>query len=70
MASSNGPLPANRSALRNSPDYRHLRAALSALTACANDAQQRAWALHDDDHFITQHLEEVNSILVSIILIT
>lgn len=67
LASVSGPLPAGRGVLRGSADARRLRAALGGLTACARDAQQRAWALHDDNHFIVQQLEEAISVLVCII---
>lgn len=65
LANASGPLPADRVVLRSSADARRLRTALAGLTACAQDAQQRAWALHDDNHFITQHLQEVINVLVS-----
>ncbi|XP_077292148.1 NCK-interacting protein with SH3 domain [Arctopsyche grandis] len=65
LANASGPLPAGRAVLRSSADARRLRTALGGLTACAQDAQQRAWALHDDNHFITQHLQEVITVLPS-----
>lgn len=66
LANVSGPLLASRATLRSSTDARRLRTALGSLAACTRDAQQRAWTLHDDNHLITQQLQEVITVLVSI----
>jgi hypothetical protein len=45
-------------------DAVRLRAALKELSACADDQQQRAWLLHEDEDAIVDNLQTVRSIIV------
>ncbi|XP_071961143.1 NCK-interacting protein with SH3 domain-like [Antedon mediterranea] len=45
-------------------DEERLQVIFSELTSCKDDAQQRSWALHEDESIITEYLEELLSILV------
>ncbi|XP_071961121.1 NCK-interacting protein with SH3 domain-like isoform X2 [Antedon mediterranea] len=44
-------------------DEERLQVIFSELTSCKDDAQQRSWALHEDESIITEYLEELLSIL-------
>ena len=46
-------------------DGKRLQKIFQELAACKDDSQQRSWFLHEDEHAITGHLEELLSILVS-----
>lgn len=58
------PVPTPHSALDSSLDARRLNLALSELTKCKDDQQQRSWALYEDQSIISEYLEEIASILV------
>lgn len=58
------PVPTPHSALESSLDARRLNLALSELTKCKDDQQQRSWALYEDQSIISEYLEEIAAILV------
>lgn len=57
------PVPTPHSVLESSLDARRLHLALSELTKCKDDQQQRSWALYEDQSTISEYLEEIHSIL-------
>lgn len=60
------PVSTPRAVLESSLDARRLHLALSELTKCKDDQQQRSWALYEDQSIIAEYLEEIASILVSL----
>lgn len=60
------PVPTPHAVLESSLDARRLHLALSELTKCKDDQQQRSWALYEDQSIISEYLEEIASILVRI----
>jgi hypothetical protein len=51
--------------IEGSHDAQRLGVILSLMADCKDDAQQRSWALHEDEAIIKECLEELVSILVS-----
>ena len=51
----------------SSHDAQRLSVIFSELTACKDDSQQRSWALHEDEAIIQEYLQELLSILVSLV---
>ncbi|XP_030841299.1 NCK-interacting protein with SH3 domain [Strongylocentrotus purpuratus] len=49
--------------IEGSRDHERLEVIFKELTACKDDAQQRSWALHEDEAIISGHLEELITIL-------
>ena len=49
-----------------SHDAQRLAAILEGLSDCKDDSQQRSWFLHEDETTITEYLEELISIVVSV----
>lgn len=54
---------ANHETFEGSQDAQKLEIIFSELSACKDDSQQRSWFLHEDEHSITMHLNELLSIL-------
>lgn len=59
-------VPTPNTVLESSLDARRLHLALSELTKCKDDQQQRSWALYEDQSIIAEYLDEIASILVSL----
>ena len=55
---------ANHETFEGSQDAQKLETIFRELSACKDDSQQRSWFLHEDEHTITTHLNELLSILV------
>ncbi|KAK3927966.1 NCK-interacting protein with SH3 domain [Frankliniella fusca] len=58
-------VPTPHAVLESSLDSRRLHLALSELTKCKDDQQQRSWALYEDQSIISEYLEEIASILTN-----
>ncbi|KAK2182728.1 hypothetical protein NP493_340g03079 [Ridgeia piscesae] len=54
---------ANHETFEGSQDAQKLEMIFRELSACKDDSQQRSWFLHEDEHTITTHLNELLSIL-------
>ena len=53
---------------QNSGDGRKLVALLEKMRECKDDEQQRSWALYEDEHIISTHLNDLLEILVLLYL--
>ncbi|XP_041458098.1 NCK-interacting protein with SH3 domain-like [Lytechinus variegatus] len=49
--------------IEGSRDHERLEVIFKELTACKDDAQQRSWALYEDEEIISDHLKELITIL-------
>ncbi|XP_072027426.1 NCK-interacting protein with SH3 domain-like [Amphiura filiformis] len=49
--------------LEGGHDQERLQVIFQELTECKDDSQQRSWALHEDERIITDHLQELITIL-------
>lgn len=61
------PLQAPDEFVEHTVDSQRLKVIFAKLSDCKNDAEQRAWMLHEDEEYIMRFLTHLNEVLVSII---